>query len=272
MARNNTGFALDISPDAQPRDATLSVTVTTAHGGPWQFSVVLPVVYAPVEFVQRSSWVFDPEPGGDRDGQAEAGERVRPRLRLLHVGTEEAQNVRVTLATDDPEVTVVQGEVTHGTWAPGEARNNGFVLDVASDAAAHDVTLRATIRANNGGPWDITFTLPIAGPAAAFALQGAALSAIEVNGTGLPGPRLRHIGTAALRNVRVTLASGDPDVTIRAAQQVHGTWLPGETRASGGLTIRVAADAEPHAAPLVLSVTNEDGGLWQFPFTIALTR
>ena len=271
-ARNNTGFALDISPDAQPRDATLSVTVTTAHGGPWQFSVALPIFYAPVEFIQRSSWVFDPNPGGDRDGQAEAGERVRPRLRLLHVGTEEARNVRVTLATDDPEVTVVQAEAAHETWTPGEARNSGFVLDIAPDAAVHDITFRATIRADSGGPWDITFTLPIAGPAAAFAFQGTTRGTVEVYGTSGPGPRLRHIGTEPLTNVRVTLVSGDPDVTVPATHQVHGTWLPGETRASESLQIRAASDATPHTARLVLSVTTEAGGLWQFEFTIALIR
>ncbi|MAF12915.1 hypothetical protein CMK11_20890 [Candidatus Poribacteria bacterium] len=269
-AVNNTGFVVDIAGDAQPHDASAFVTITTSHGVTSQFSVDIPIAYRAVEFVRRSSWVFDPE--GDRDGQAEAGERVRPRLRLLHVGSEEARNVRVSLTTDDAAVTVVQGDVVYEAWAPGEARNSGFVLDVAPDAAVHDVTLRATITADNGGPWDVAFTLPIAGPAAGFALQGLGAVRIEAGSAKYAGIRLRHVGTATLENVRMTLASADPDVSVTKAQVTHSTWLPGDTRDSGDVTIRASTDALPHAARLVVSVTTEAGGLWQFEFDVAIRR
>ncbi|MBT7807791.1 hypothetical protein HN766_19975, partial [Candidatus Poribacteria bacterium] len=271
-AVNSTGFVVDIAGNAHPHDAPMSVTVTTARGGSWVLPVAIPITYRAVEFVRRSSWVFDPQPGGDRDGQAEAGERVEPRLRLLHVGSEEARNVRISLTTDDADVTVTQGDHFYETWAPGTARNAGVTLHVAPDAAVHDVMLRARIRAGNGGPWDMTFTLPIAGPAVGFVFLGPTRDTVEVTGTGAPGARLRHIGSDPLQNVRVTLASGDPDVTVLTAQQVHATWLPGETRASEAIVIRAASDVDPHAARLVLSVTTEEGGLWQFEFTVALNR
>ena len=65
-------------------------------------------------------------------------------------------------------MTVVSGFVTHATWPGGEARNNnGFVLDIASDATAHDVTAVVVVSADGHGPWQFTVTIPIVVPAAA---------------------------------------------------------------------------------------------------------
>ncbi|MBT5714153.1 hypothetical protein HOI71_24105, partial [Candidatus Poribacteria bacterium] len=271
-AITHSGFAIRITPDATPHEVIGIVTVSAGNGGPWQFPFVFPIVYRPAEFVARSSWVFDPAPGGDRDGQAEAGERVLPRLRLLHVGSEEARNARVSLTTDDADVTIVQAEAAHEAWAPGEARNSGFVVDVAPDAAVHDVTLRATVLADNGGPWDMSFTLPITGPAIAFAYQGLTRASVEAGGSRALGIRLRHVGGEPLEAVRITLASTDPDVSVGTAQVTHSTWLPGETRDSGDVTVSAATDALPRAVSLVVSVTTEQGGLWQFEVPITIER
>ncbi|MBT3269688.1 hypothetical protein HN371_21265 [Candidatus Poribacteria bacterium] len=271
-AENNTGFVVDISGDARPHDARVTVTITTAYGVTSQFSVDIPIAYRAVELLRRSSWVFDPEPGGDRDGQAEAGERVRPRLRLLHVGSEQARNVRIALSTDDADITVAQGDLLYESWEPGVAHTATFVLDVAPDAAVHDVTLRAAIRADNGGPWDMSFTLPIAGPAIAFAVQGLTRVSVNAGGSRAPGIRLRHVGVEPVEDVRITLASTDSDISVGKAQVTHSTWLPGETRDSGDVTVRASADALPRAAPVVVSVTTAQGGLWQFEVAIAIER
>ena len=272
-AITHNGFTVSIESDASPHDVTATVRVTADDGGPWDFPFVFPIAYRPVKFLKRSAWVFDPAPGGDRDGQAEAGERVLPRIRLRNVGAEEARNVRVTLATDDPEVTIVAGEVTHGTWPAGEARNNdGFIMSIAPDAEGHDVTVRATVRADNGGPWVLTYSIPVVAPAVGFAFQGAQLSSVEARLSGRPRILLRHIGTEPLQNVRVTLASTRPELTVLTAQQVYATWLPGETRQTTELLVHGSRDALPRVVTLVASVTTVEGGLWQFEFNVAVTR
>ena len=170
-ARNNEALVLDIAPDAQPHDAALVVDVVDADGSAWRFDVTLPIVAPAVEFAQRNFWLFDPEPGGDRDGAANPGERVFPRARLQNAGLDIAHDVRVALSTLDPDVTVASSNVSHATWAPRAARNNvGLALDIALDATPHDVTIQVAVTAargnssirspSNTGRWSSRFGTP----------------------------------------------------------------------------------------------------------------
>ena len=272
-ARNSTGFALDISQDAQPHDATLSVTVITAQGGSWEFTVVIPIVYAAVEFARRASWIFDPAPGGDRDGQVEAGELVFPRLRLKHVGIEEARNVRVAVSTDNPEITVTAAEVTHATWAPGEARNNvGLALRVANDAVPRDVTMTATVTADNGGPWVFLRTLQVVAPPVEFVQNVVRVASIQAAAVDQPRIQMRHIGSEPAHNVRVTVVSTHPDITASTGQVTRDVWPAGEEWDGGALRLKVATDAVPQDVPLTVLVSADGGGSWEFHFVLPITR
>ncbi len=273
VRRSNGEFILDVAPDAQPHSATLSVTVTTAQGGSWQFALTTPIRYASVDFDIQTAWVFDPQPGGDRDGEAEAGERVLPRLRLRNVGSAEAQNVRVELSSADADIDVRRGESSHATWPAGRARNIAdFVLRVDKHAAVRDVELRATIYADNGGPWRLVWTLPIAGPAVDFAFIDAIPHKIEAGDWRSTGIRLKHTGSEPLTDVTVTLLTADTDVTVRTAEANVAAWMPGETVGPLWFPLHVHNLAMPHTAPMVITVSTTDGGLWPFEYSITLKR
>ena len=123
--RNSTGHVLRFSPDATPHEVAIDVAVTTGphvfwrlgdeedeedYVDRWQDTVLIPIVTRPPEFVMRRHWILDPIPGAHRDGVANPGELVSPRVRLKNLGGT-ATNVRVALAVDDPDVTVVTGDV-----------------------------------------------------------------------------------------------------------------------------------------------------------------
>lgn len=272
-AHNNTGFVLDISPDAEPHDATLTATVTTAHGGPWEFTVVMPIANSAVHFVQRSSWMFDPAPGGDRDGQVEAGELVFPRLRMRHVGSEQARNVRVAITTDDPDITATTGEVTHATWAVGEARNNlGFALQVASDAGPRQVTMTIDVTADNGGPWRFTHAFEIVAPPVLLVQQTFAFDPVQAGESTTPVIRIKHIGSEEVRDVRMTLVAVDPEVDVPAGLATRDTWGPGESWVVRGLSLLATSEALPHTAAISALVTAAEGGTWRFEFELPITR
>ncbi len=275
-ARNNDGFTLDVAPGATQHEVAVTVDVTAANGGPWQFTLSIPVVYPPVFFEHRNHWVFDPTPGGNKDGAANPGERLDLRLRLRNAGTEAAQNARVRLSVNDPAVTVVEGEVAHGTWPGGEARNNvGLALDIAPDAAPHDVTVTADVTADSGGPWQFTFTIPIADLVPHISYRNGWVFDPDGDHDGVadtgervqPRIRLRNDGPGVARNVRVALAVQDADVAIATGEVVHAAWSVGAARNNNGLALDISPDAASHEVSVTIHVTADNGGPWEFTFT-----
>ena len=274
-AGNVERFYVDIAHDARPHDVAALVRVTADGGRSWRIPFTFPIAAPTVTFSQRSSWIFEPS-DTTKNGQVDPGERVHPRVRLRNDGSRPAQDVTVTLTIDDPDVTIVVGEVAHAAWPAGEARNNdGFVLDVASDATPHDVDAAVDVTADNGARWRFTFTFPIAAPGLTFVHRNSWIfepDAAMRNGLADPGeriePRVRLIneGPAEGRNVTVALTIDDSDVTVVKGSVVHSSWPAGEARNNAGFALDIAPDAAPHDVAVLVDVTSEDGGPWQFSF------
>ncbi|MEO2005940.1 MAG: FlgD immunoglobulin-like domain containing protein, partial [Candidatus Poribacteria bacterium] len=145
----------------------------------WQFTYTLPIVTTPTEFAFRSAWARD-KTTGDADGQAEPGESVEVRVRLKNEGHVAGENVAVILSTEDENATVAAATVTHATWPAGDARNNvGLLVDLGADVGA-SVAFVVDVTADNAGPWQFTFDLPVSAPAAPAAL--AAPEDIDLDG------------------------------------------------------------------------------------------
>ena len=181
-------------------------------------------------FVRIGEWIFDGALGNG-DGWASPGERVEPRVRLLNDGPGDAKGVPATLEIADPDVAIVTGSVTHATWPAGEARNNdGFVLDISPDAVPHDVSVDVHLTADNGGPWELTFTFPIV--VVTFAKRKCWIyepTAMTRNGYADPGERIlprvrmKNEGPEDAQNVIVTLSIADPDVIVVNGSVTHAT-------------------------------------------------
>ena len=279
-ARNNLGFVLDIAPDASAHDVTVVVDVTARVGGPWQFTYTFPIVRPAYEFTKRTTWLFDPTPRGNKDGVANPGERIQPRIRLRNDGPGDAENVRVTVATSDSDVMVANGEVLHATWPEGVARNSdGLVLDIAPDATSHSVTLAVEVTSDGGGLWQFEFVFPIVAPSPEFTRRNAWLyepTASTRNGQAdvgervHPRVRLRNDGPADAENVTVTLTTDDPDITIINGSVSHAAWSAGSVLNNNGLTLDIASNATSHEATVTVEVTADNGGPWEFTFTLPI--
>lgn len=278
-ARNNSGFVFLIAPGATPREARVRVDVFADNGGPWQFDVTFTVAYPPVFFAHRNDWVFDPGPGGNRDGVASPGETVHPRLRLTNLGAEAARNVGVTLSAQDPTVTVVIGHITHAEWPAGDARNNdGLLLEIGQDTTPRELTLRARVTADNGGPWEFTFVVAVVDLPSTFALRRHWTFDPDGNRNGqanagervLPRVRLLNEGPGVARNVRVSLTVLDPTITVVSGEVVHAMWPAGEARNNDGLMLDLAPRAASHATTVTVHVAADIGGPWEFTFDMQI--
>ncbi len=278
VARNNDGFVMDVASGAVSGVVTAIVEVSADTGGPWVFTTDIPIVAPIVEFALRSTWVFDPAPGGNKNGIADAGEDVFPRVRLRNHGSHAAEEVRVSLSSSDRDIIVVVDGVSHTSWAAGAAGNNeGFVVAVAPGATSHDAHLTVHVEARSGGPWDFPITLPVA---AAPVLERRSFwvrdkTTGDGDGDVNPGEtvelraRLRNTGGVPARNVVVTLAAADPTVVITENAVAHATWPAGDARNNAGLAIQVGVNASGDVA-LTLIVTADNGGPWRFTHTIAV--
>ena len=279
-ARDNVGFVVDIAPGTDPHDVRVIVDVSAQNGGPWQFSFTFPVVLPLPAFDPRNAWIYDPAPGAYQDGFAEAGERVRPRIRLRNDGTADATNVRVTLAINDPDVTVTRGDEAHTTWPRDQARTvQGFVVEIATNATPHDVEAVVTVTADTGGPWRFPFTFPVVAPTLIFTHRNSWVfepSAETKNGQADPGERihprvrLKNEGSRDAQNVVVTLVSVDGQASVQKESVLHASWPAGEARTNVGHTAVISADASG-SADFRIDVTADNGGPWQFPFTLPIT-
>jgi hypothetical protein len=277
IRQNNDGLILDIAPDATPHTVELTVNVTADYGGAWQFTYPLVIEAAPPNFARRKSWVFDPD--ANRNGKAQVGERVRPRVRLGNESLGAAENVSVTLTIDDPDITVVNGVVTHAEWPAGVARNNdGFVLDISPDATPHDVEVTVDVTADNGGPWQFTYALAIGASSPEFARRrswvfdpdGNRNGKAEVGERVRPRVRLGNDDLGAAENVSVTLTIDDPDITVVNGVVSHADWAAGISRNNDGFVLDISADATPHDVEVTVDVTADNGGPWQFTYTLEI--
>ena len=272
--------SMPISVSATSGDVISVVTVTAADGGPWHFILTFPIVAPSVRFVGEDTTFSDPAPTGDGDGLADPGERLQVSLRLRNDGTETAANARVTLATLDAGVTVVLGTATHSSWPAGEARSLDFVVDVDGAFTGSDLLLFFTVVADGVVPAQFSHAIAIAGQEPNFALRNAWIYDPVPGGNRdgraapgervLPRVRLKTTGTGDARNVVVTMAVVDPDITVVADRVIHSEWPAGQARNNGGLAFDVSPGATPHDFTATVTVTADGAGPWQFdiPFTI----
>ncbi|MBT3268381.1 hypothetical protein HN371_14595 [Candidatus Poribacteria bacterium] len=281
QARNNAGFVLRIAKDAAAHDVTLAVDVTADGGLEWHSSWTFPVVLLPPDMGRKAFWVFDPAPYGDKNGVANPGERVLPRIRLLNVGQRAAHNVRVVLNVTDGDVFVVNGELTHETWPAGEARNSdGLELSIGQNATPHGVTATVDVTADGGREWHFDWVFPIVSSSAGFTKRrdwifdpapgGNANGVAEPGERILPRVRLQNIGYEAAQDVDVTLSASDPDVYIHKGSVHHTTWPGREARNNNGFVLFIDSAASPHSVPVTVNVRAGDGSAWDFSFTMPI--
>ncbi len=277
----DTAFVVDVASTASTRDVPVFITVETDGEDPWQFSMSIRIMGQDPDFEFRSFWLFDPEPGGNRDGLATPGERLLPRIRLRNVGAGDGKDVRVTLSSLDAGVRITSASVTHATWPAGAARNSlGLAMDVYPFASAHTATLVATVVTADGGEWEFPITLDIGAPTMVIEHRRSWLYDPEPGGNRdgiasrgervLPRVRLRQAGPSTAHNVTVTLEVDDPDVSVTGRPTTYDVWNPGSARTLTSFGVEIARDAAPHDVAAVIRVSADSGGSWEFPFVFPI--
>ena len=226
----------------------------------------------------RSFWGRD-KVTGNADGDANPGERLQIKARLKNESDTDFVNIVSALSSDDPDVTIVKNRVSYGTWAAGVAKNNdGLLVDIAADASG-SVAFTLDVTADNGGPWQFQYTLPVVPLPTAFALRSAwARDKVtgDADGNAEPGEqievrvRMKNEGHITGENVVVTLSTSDPNVTVTSSTVTHATWPGGVARNNEGLVVDLGEGVGANVS-LTVDVTEDNGGPWQFTFDLPVS-
>ncbi len=169
--------------------------------------------------------IFDEVEVNNASGMLIYGETATLNLTMKNVGVEDADNVMVTITTNDEFVTITDGSENFGTINPDGSVmiENAFEIEIANDIHdGHGVTF--TVTAVDGETWESSFSL--SGHAPELAFNGYMVDDANGNNNGFldPGETVEmtisvvNDGSADALAVMAELMSSDPLLIIETSE------------------------------------------------------
>ena len=118
-------------PVQTPGDAT--VTVSRHNYLPYQ--EIVPLVPQDGPYIVKDSYIINDASGGNGNGMMDYAESILFTLSIKNVGISTAENVVVSITTEDEYITITDGEENYGDVEPDEVVSvaDAFAFDVAED-------------------------------------------------------------------------------------------------------------------------------------------
>jgi hypothetical protein len=171
-------------PIQTPGDAT--VTVTRNNYLPFQASV--PVIPQDGPYVVKDSFIINDATGGNGNGMMDYAEAILLSLSVKNVGIYTAEDVMVTLSTEDEYITITDGEENYGDVEPDAVVSvtDGFAFDVAGNIPDGHAVLFDVSASDGTDTW--TSNIVITGHAPAIELGDYMISDPTGNNNGKIDP------------------------------------------------------------------------------------
>lgn len=166
-------------------------------------------------YVKMRSWTtVDDTVGGDGDGQPEPGETVKLTVETIKRGTGANTGLTGTLASDDPNVTVLNGTAAYGDFSSGKAANLApFQIHISTNAPVNQ-SLLISICLDLGATeqWNDVFALVVRSFAQIGGKVTEAGSGEPLRNATVAGGMLAATTTDAFGDYRLLLESGPYDL------------------------------------------------------------
>ncbi len=205
-------------PVQTPGDATL--TVTSHNYLPYQ--AVLPVIPQEGPYVVKDSYEINDAAGGNGNGMMDYAESILMSLSVKNVGIQTAENVVVSIATEDEYITITDGEENYGNVDPDEIVTvaDGFAFDVAEDLPDGHAVIFEVSASDGTDNWGSTVV--ITGHAPVLEMGDYVIDDVNGNNNGKLDPgeavtitiNVNNIGGADAFDLMAGLTTTDPDVTV----------------------------------------------------------
>ena len=177
IQENRLDWDLRVSPDAPSgHEFSFTIRLTADEGGPWDVLVTVPIACASPGVPGLASVRVDDGPShdgtgndstGNDDGIAQSGETIELYVSIRNDGELPLTGLSGELIETDPLVRLLYNASSgYPDVAAGAIEENRLDWDlrVSPDApSGHEFSFTIRLTADEGGPWDVLVTVPIAG-------------------------------------------------------------------------------------------------------------
>ncbi len=258
-----TGLPQDIAIIPQSEPGELRITVTKANY--YRYDQRVPIIPPSGPYMVVGAKTIDDDlldaSLGNGDAGCDAGETIELILGLRNAGSDTATNVRATLSSADPLITITDNFETYGDVAPGQEIPclEDFDFGIQPQCPdGHMIDFTVAVESDNRLTWEKHFTLPVEAPLMSFV--GYTIDdALGGNGNGRADPgetfflqaMLSNTGSEDATNVQVHLSISHPQVTILQGTGVIAT-LPAGGQASPQPQFQVQVSSEFNAPNILV--------------------
>ncbi|MBN2174693.1 MAG: PKD domain-containing protein [Bacteroidales bacterium] len=224
-----SGYAQVVFDEPVQNPGSAMVTVSAHNHMPYQSEIAVIPQEGP--YVIKDSYSLNDATGGNGDGLMDYGESILLTLAVKNVGITTANNVVVTLSTDDDYITFTDNSEVYGNINPDQVIeiSNGFAFDVANDIPDGHYAL---IDVSAEGDADVTWTssFSVEGHAPYLEMGEIIVSDPQGNNNGKidPGETVNLIitvennGSSEAFQVMGELSTNDPYVEIESGPMSYG--------------------------------------------------
>lgn len=220
---------VEVSIDPVLASGDVNIVVTKPQYIPYMTTI--PAAALEGAFVVKDSYLINDVAGGNGNGMMDYNESILISLSIKNVGVDAAENIVVSISSEDEYVTITDSEESYGDIDPDEVVmvDDGFALDVAENIPDGHVVSIEVLATDGTESW--TSTLSISGHAPVLSFNGYSVDDSNGNNNGFldPGETVEmtigvvNSGSADAFNVIASLVSSDPLLIVETTEpQVLG--------------------------------------------------
>ena len=265
-----TGAQGQVALDVAPASAgSMNITVTGPNVLPYEGTIT---VTGSGARLSHGSYTLT-EDGGNGDGVMNPGETIFLGVTFTNEGNQTANNVTVTMTSEDALVTILDGQKDCGTLTAGAespAETDDFSFSVSFEATnGHVLFFTFEMTDGSSHTWTSILGLPVCTPIVAYASHLVDDSDGNGNGYAEPGETVdllvtfSNSGLATAQNVISTVSTSYPYVTVSPDPVSLGTIIADGQR-QGTFSVTVAGDCpETYFPILTFSLNTADGYIFE---------
>ena len=261
---DETGKAyLEIDSEVQEE-----LTVWVRGGSVIPAEGVLYVVQPSGPYVVKESYTINDLTGGNNNGMMDYGETNLLSLTMKNVGVQMAENVNVTISTNDAYITITDNSEYYGSIPAGSTLviTDGFAYSVANNIPNLHIASFEVTATTGSDTWVSYITITAHAPVLEYLDYEIADPTGNNNGKLDPGETveliitIKNSGSSVAYNVLGVLTEADPFVTLNTSQVNLGN-ITGGSEAYAVYYMSAAANTPAgHLADLTLTL-NADLGI-----------
>jgi hypothetical protein len=224
---DGTGEPVDVQITPQYPPGIIDIIVTKTNY--YRYKSYIHIVPLTGPFIIREDFIFNDVTGND-DGELDYGESILLSLGMKNVGSDDGENVDVTISSENPFVSITGNAASYGTITSGEivTVTDGFAFEVGVDVPdMHTIVFK--VEATDGNEiWNSTFGSVANAPILQFVSCTVDDSQGNGNGRVDPGETIDLIitvantGSSDSYEVIGEIINTDPYVQLNSGPQEFG--------------------------------------------------